>query len=261
LFDLREAFKGNQNAARSAQGGADPMIKRLSVTVVVLATVAFLSSNARADSVTWTDWTAFTAGTLSGTATGTISIGSGIGVSYAGQVLSNSNTNNTSGGISWGPASTFSGGTVGNPPPFRDIITLSGGTATGVNTATFSTPVVDPVMAIWSLGAVTSPATFVFTPSETFTIQSGGPSNEFGGSTITKAGDIVNGAEGNGTIRFSGTFSQITWTNPQFEFFYGFTLGAVGASTTAVPEPSTYVTLITGLLALAPFLRGKTARK
>ncbi len=240
------------------------MMKRVKLNLVLVAVVVCWSANAWADTITWTDWTAFTAGTTTGTATGTIAIGSGIGVSYAGEVLSNSNTNNAGpGGVSWLPTTTFSGGTVSNgPAPNRDIITLNGGTGTGVNTVTFATPVVDPVMAIWSLGNGSQPASFVFTASEPFTIQSGGPSAEFGGSSITKSGNTVNGVEGNGTIRFSGTFSQITWTNPQAEFYYGFTLGAVGAAAPpVVPEPSTYVTLITGLLTLAPLIRAKAGRK
>jgi len=222
------------------------MSKRILVTLIFLGTVMMLVGDAWADVIVWTDWTSFTAGTTNGTATGTAG---SVGVSYSGQVLSNSNTNNTSGGVSWGPASTFSGGSISNPPPFRDIITLQGGAGTGTNTIRFSTPVVDPVMAIWSLGQGGAPASFVFTASEPFTIQSGGPSNEFGGSSITQSGNVVNGVEGNGTIRFSGTFSEITWTNPQSEFFYGFTTGIAGAAT-PVPEPSTWllVASVVGLL-------------
>jgi len=68
--------------------------------------------------------------------------------------------------------------------PNRDNISLTGGTGTGVNTITFDSAVVDPVMAIWSLGAGGAPVSFVFLASEPFTIQSGGPSVEFGGSSI-----------------------------------------------------------------------------
>lgn len=222
------------------------MFRRALVTLIFLGAVIVLEGDAWADVVTWTDWTSFTAGTTNGTGTGTAG---SVGVSYSGQVLSNSNTNNTAGGVSWGPASTFSGGSISNAPPFRDIITLQGGAGTGTNTIRFSTPIVDPAMAIWSLGAPGALASFVFTASEPFTIQSGGPSNEFGGSSITKAANVVNGAEGNGTIRFSGTFSEITWTNPQSEFFYGFTVGSVGALA-AVPEPSSMVLSATTLILL-----------
>lgn len=233
------------------------MSRRILVTLIFLGAVMMLEGEAWADVIAWTDWTSFSAGTTTGTATGTTG---SVGVSYLGQVLSNSNTNNTSGGVSWGPASTFSGGSISNAPPFRDIITLQGGTGTGTNTITFSTPVVDPVMAIWSLGQGGGPASFVFTASEPFTIQSGGPSNEFGGTSITKAGNVVNGIEGNGTIRFSGTFSALAWTNPQSEFFYGFTAGVAGvAGVPGVPEPSTFVIFVMGLLVLAPFIRRRRA--
>jgi hypothetical protein len=232
------------------------MSKRILVTLIFLGTVMMLEGDAWADVIAWTDWTSFTAGTTNGTATGTIG---SVGVSYSGQVLSNSNTNNTAGGVSWGPASTFSGGSISNPPPFRDIITLQGGTGTGTNTIRFSTPVVDPVMAIWSLGAPGALASFVFTASEPFTIQSGGPSNEFAGSSITQSGNVVNGVEGNGTIRFSGTFSEITWTNPQSEFFYGFTTGIAGA-VSPVPEPSTWL-LVASVIGLLWLCYGRRLRR
>src|SRR5262245_7595241 len=231
-------------------------------TGLVFSTVVFLvSTNASAGPISWTDWTAFTAGNLTGTAAGTITAGaSTVNVSYAGQVGSNSVVNGVGGNTSWLPASTFSGGAVSNgPAPNRDNITLSGGTGTGVNTITFSSAVVDPVMAIWSLGAGGAPASFVFQASEPFTIQSGGPSMEFGGSSITAVGNTVNGVEGNGTIRFNGTFTQISWTNPQSEFYYVFTVGAVGASTPPIPEPSTYIMLGTGLLTIPFLIRRRAA--
>jgi hypothetical protein len=234
------------------------------ITSLVFLTVVFsVSSNVWADTIAWTDWTAFSVGNTTGAASGVINTGTTtINVSYAGQVGSNSVVNGVGGNTSWLPASTFSGGSVSNgPAPNRDNITLTGGTGTGVNTITFSSPVVDPVMAIWSLGAGGAPASFVFTASEPFTIQSGGPSVEFGGSSITQAGNVVNGIEGNGTIRFIGTFAQIAWTNPQFEFYYAFTVGAVGATTAPIPEPSTYVTLLTGLLAIPALIRRRTRRK
>jgi len=115
-------------------------------------------------------------------------------------------------------------------------------------------------MAIWSLGAGGAPASFVFTALEPFAIQSGGPSVEFGGSSITAVANTVNGSEGNGTIRFIGTFTQISWTNPQFEFYYAFTVGVEGTAPSPVPEPRTYITLATGLLAISVLIRRKAYR-
>jgi hypothetical protein len=235
---------------RSLEG--TEVAKLFTTSLAFLTLVFVLSTNVWAATISWTDWTAFTAGNLTGTATGIVSTGSNtVNVSYAGQVGSNSVVNNVGGNTSWLPTSTFSGGNVSNgPAPNRDNITLTGGTGTAVNTLTFSSAVVDPVMAIWSLGAPGAPASFVFLPSEPFTIQSGGPSVEFGGSSITASGSTVNGTEGNGTIQFNGTFTQISWTNPQFESYYAFTVGAAGTAS-PVPEHGSFITLGTGLLAIS----------
>src|SRR5262245_24066094 len=251
---------GGETARSMCSLEATKMTKPITTSLVFLTVVFLVSTNVWATPISWTDWTAFTAGNLTGTATGLINTGSNtVNVSYAGQVGSNSVVNNVGGNTSWLPASTFSGGTVSNgPAPNRDNITLTGGTGTGVNTITFSSAVVDPVMAIWSLGAGGAPASFVFLPTEPFAIQSGGPSVEFGGSSIIAAGNVVNGIEGNGTIQFLGTFTQISWTNPQFEFYYAFTVGAPTA--TSVPEPGTFVTLSTGLVATFLSIR-RRARK
>jgi hypothetical protein len=144
----------------------------------------------------------------------------------------------------WNPISTFQGGSVGTAPTNIGSVALAGGAATGVNTLTFSPAVVDPVMAIWSLGSAGTSVTgqFVFTPSEPFTIESGGPNTETGGSTITSSGTAVLGLEGNGVVQFHGTYSSLSWNNPVFENDYAFTIGAEGV----VPEPASI-----SLLALA----------
>src|SRR5262249_18729223 len=116
------------------------------------------------------------------------------------------------------------------------MIHLQGGTATGVNTITFSTPVVDPVIAIWSLGGTGGPASFIFSLPATPTFQAGGPSQDFPGSPpISVSGQTVSGTEANGTVALLGTFSSISWTNPNAEVYYGFTVGF--RDVVAVPGP------------------------
>jgi PEP-CTERM motif len=205
---------------------------------------AVAAKPASATSVDWTTWSSNSAGTISGL---------GITITYSGQMDGLS-----AGYPSWTPTSTFSGGTVGNPPPSSGgMIVLTGGTPT-VDTITFSTPVVNPVMAIWSLGQGGISASFNFTANEPFTIESGGPSAEYGGSTILVcSGKAVCGAEGNGTIQFQGTFSTISWTNPVFENYYGFTIGAP-SSTSVVPEPASVLLVASGLAGVLR-LRGRKA--
>lgn len=169
--------------------------------------------------INWAQWTPIVPG-IPGSGIGTNSAAA-LSITYNGE-LESLITNY----ISWQPATTYSGGDVSNPPPFSDgAIQLFGGFGV-TNTVTFSKPVINPVMAIWSLGSSKITAEFVFLTTRTITIESGGPSLEFGGQSITQTNNIIYGREGNGTIEFHGAFTQISWFNPDYEDSYGFNLGA-----------------------------------
>jgi hypothetical protein len=191
----------------------------------------------------WTDWTSATAG-VPGSAAGVLN---GIGVSYAGEVFANRVINGGFSG-SWAPASSFVGGTVtASPATVGDIITLRGD-FTGTNTLTFASPITNPVVAIWSLGAPSIPATFTFSANPV--LEAGGPNINFGGSSVTVSGNVVSGREGNGVVQFNGTYSSLSWTDT-FESYYGFTVGMAGGAVAAVPEPGSWALVGTGLLGLA----------
>jgi hypothetical protein len=96
-----------------------------------------------------------------------------------------------------------------------------------------------------SSGSSGQTASFVFGQTPTFV--SGGPNAEYGGTAIDVFGNTVSGQEANGTIEFIGTFTSLTWTNPQFENWYGFNVGYQSA----VPEPSTWAMMILGFAGIS----------
>lgn len=202
---------------------------------------------ASASTIDWASWSNVATSPTAGSATATFA--PGLTASYGGELQAFVPSY-----PSYTPSSTFSGGTVGNAPPQANgIVRLTGG-ATVLDTITFSQAVVDPVIAIWSLGQGGINAQFAF--NAPFTIEAGGPSAEYGGSTITAVGNTVYGREGNGVIQFNGTLTSISWTNPVYEYWYGFTVGV--PETTGVPEPATLALLGLGIAGLGIMRRRRT---
>ena len=201
----------------------------MNVKYAVAALLVTAGAASQAATITWNAWSSNTAGTM-----GTVAVGFSAG-------------GNPSAFIddypSWAPASSWADGTVvANAPASSDgIIQLFGGTS-NVNTLSFSTPVLNPVIAIWSLGQPGMTASFDFIGA-TPVLVAGGPNAEYGGSSILISGNNVYGAEGNGTVMFSGTYSSLSWTNPAYEGWYGYNVGM----TAAVPEPESYALMLAGL--------------
>ncbi len=191
---------------------------------------------ASAASVDWNTWTSPSTGALT---SGNMAIAVGYDSADAHTIVANY--------PSWTPAATFADGSVVDNGPLagNGIMRITGGTAT-VNTITFSSPVVDPVLAIWSLGSLSLAASFHFinlTPA----LVSGGSNSEYGGSSLVVNNAVVSGNEGNGTVRFAGTYTALSWTNPDSESWYGFNVGIASA----VPEPGMFALLLAGLLPIA----------
>lgn len=222
-------------------------MKKTLVGLLVLWCLGTVTANA--DMYYWTNWGTPTYGTP-GSATGTITLPSGtINVTYSGEVLNKSDKGD------WNFPNTYSKpGVVDNvPTPYKVSIPLVGGNSI-VDTITFSTPVLNPVLAIQSVGSPSDRSVYDF--ASPFTIVQQGPGH-WGGSTtsLSQSGNYLRGFEGNGILLFEGVFNSISWTVTDGENYHMFTVGAPAA----VPLPGAVLLGGLGLSVAGWRLRRKTA--
>ncbi|MEK7681700.1 MAG: hypothetical protein AAB369_02595, partial [Chloroflexota bacterium] len=179
------------------------------------------------NSVYYVNWTAANPG--AGTASGVISLPDGSTVNVTFEALNPNNTPSfyygaqTNGGTNfWVPSAPYISAQVPNAPPDPDIIQLSGGNST-VYKVTLSQPIVDPIMAIVSLGSGGNTITYNF--NSPFTIVSQGVGYWGGCSTclVQLPNNVLQGREGHGTIKFLGAYNTFSWTVPNPEVWHGFT--------------------------------------
>lgn len=217
------------------------MSAKFTVALAAAATLLAGTAAQAAATVDWTQWSSNTTG-----------VAGGVTVTYSGEMV----------GLTtapfWTPVTTWQDVEVANAPLQADgAIALLGGPNTGTDTITFSSAVVNPVFAIWSLGQGAAAASFNFLNSPSFVLAGGGPNIPYGGQSITRTGDNVYGVEGNGLVVFQGTFTSISFTTPSYENWYGFT---VGINAGAVPEPAAWALMLVGFGGLGAMLRNNRRR-
>lgn len=232
---------GEENKVTTSQ-------KRLLGCAFLFAT--FLSMPAFAGTISWTTWTAQPTST---TADGTLLVGSTpVSVTYAGEIAFTQL--NGIGTDFYQPSTTFTDPPIVPNAPDSDMIAIDG-TAT-THTVTFGAAVVNPIMEIVSLGNVGVPTQYAFSlaSGQSMSLLTQGPSNAFGGcdTCLSLSGTTLTGHEGDGIIQFTGTFTSLTWTGADPEFWNGFTFGVTGL---AVPEPATWALIAIPLVGLAAGLR------
>ncbi len=214
-------------------------IKSLAVTLAA----AFIHTVASAGP-SWIDWTTVN--------TGTLTIGSNeIGVSLEGSSpmgLNNGSyyyNNAATGGI----APT---GTYGGYQP-ADMLQVSN---PSFFTLTFSQAIVNPYIALVSVGQGGVPVTYTF-GSNVSVLSSG--SNYWGYSGYTVAGNAFTGKEFNGVLQLQGSFTSMNIAVDQAEYWHGFNVGSAAVS--AVPEPESYALMLAGLGLMGAIARRRKAKQ
>lgn len=181
-----------------------------------------------AAATTYVDWTSFTTNTEN-VVSGTITNGGTASVTLS----------TITGGINnlFDDDGLFSAADYTDPVTLTDVIQVTGGTSQVFNLA-FSNPVVNPRMHIYSLSNPgVGPITWNF--SNPFSILSStGNFSQSGGNNLI-------GDEGNGTIQFNGTFSTLSWTTSDPEFWTGIQVGV--ENVLGVPEPSRILLIFAGI--------------
>jgi hypothetical protein len=320
---LHEKIEAANPSTSVPKEGTRVKVQRLvrsSISAVIFGAFALAASVPAHGGTIWTTWTYVNAGTAyqpgigMGSAMGTLN-GVPNGVVYWGQIPSSPSSQLSIGYSSaisamypgengngfWnGPTNasnaSFTGSGVTAPPTSADSVPIIGdesGNGSGEEYIYFSTPVTDPLIAIWSLGSPTTPAVFIFS-GETIELEAGGADAQYGGSSLDvcpleddyptgcstglgATGTVAYGIEGSGIIMLQGTFGNdgygnlsdpsafiagnngspaITFTTPDSETYYAITIGEEGP----IPEPETLSLLGLGLLAL-PLLRASLARR
>lgn len=189
---------------------------------VALATATF-HAPAVAQS-TWTDWTSTTP--LSAAPEVVVGDLDGVTVTYVGQLNPGAVIVSTSSYWNNHPT-TYTSPLVTTPPLLGDLLRFTGGAGTGEHVITFSAPIDDPVLAVLSLGSYGIGAQMDF--DAPFVIENVGP-GAFGNGTLTMLpGNVLEGREGNGLIRFPGTFTELRFTTPVAESWSGLTVGMAGS--------------------------------
>lgn len=205
---------------------------------------------------TYADWTSDTLSTATapGSASGSMMIGStAVTLTYSGDVTSATQVG--TGGVDYYiPASVYTNSQVANVPSNNTLIALAENPAY-TDSLKFSTPLLNPILDIVSLGAPGNAVTYSF--SATPTILSQGSAYWGGCATcLSVSGNSLSGTEGSGVIEFMGSYNSISWTTMGGEYWNGFTVGVQGLGSgggTSTPEPATLATSAISLLGICSF--------
>jgi hypothetical protein len=172
----------------------------------------------------WITWTGASGGTFSLIGGGEI-------------VLNSSSTGATSSGL------IFNYYTLECPDKNPDTIAQEISNA-GIYTYTFSQPVTNPILAVYSLGSETGPITATLSADTAFGIYCSATTFGLYDIIYDLPNKTITGTEGFGMIQFSGTVTEINLFYSPFENYTNLSWGipCVGVPLTPTPTPTPTVT-------------------
>jgi hypothetical protein len=218
------------------------MRKALSLLAAAAACVVTTTPTV-AQAQTWANWSHPTQ--CGGNVTGAFGTGS---VTYSGTYNA---VQNAAGAVACGAisngGSNFWVPTAPYSPTPDNISFVQFNTAGGPNTITFSQAVVNPYIALISVGQPN--ANFVtYNFSNAFTVVSDNTTNPAfwgtGSYTVSNGNTTLLGKEFSGVLQFTGTFTSLSFSMVGNEYWHGLTVGAQSA----VPEPASAALMAAGLL-------------
>ena len=227
-------------------------MKTKMTAAALAAFLALAAQGASAAAVSWADWTSDTASTVSGTVTVD---GSPVTVTYSGTQYAFDQLNGA-GTNYWQPNSPYLSAAVSNAPGTPDIVGLSDA---GTSVITFSTPVVNPLIALvsWNGANVTFGGGADTQAYDIDYLSSGCGYWGCGTYSSPTSNSFVGSGELHGVIELIGTYSSISFTDTTPEYWHGLT---VGAFATSVPEPGELGMMLLGLGAVGALARRRKSR-
>ncbi|WP_310475321.1 PEPxxWA-CTERM sorting domain-containing protein [Sandarakinorhabdus sp.] len=194
--------------------------------IFAVAVAAMMSTSASA-AINWTDWTGITSTLATGTlAGGTVTLS---GPFDTAQISGGTDYWRTAGNP-WPAYDALS-----NLPTNNDFIAPSG--SQSLHTITFSKAVLNPYIAIISLGRTNIQTNWTF--GAPFILVDEGQ-GFWGNGVFSIVGNTISAGEAHGVIQFNGKFTSLTLLTNQTENWSGLTIGS------AVPEPASWAMLIAG---------------
>lgn len=211
----------------------------LAVTAVAPATLS---------AQVWTNWTAASTNTMSGTV-------GGVGVTYTGARNGEQLANGTGsmGGTNYfNPSAPYTQNGLTVPP----LGFIQFNAAVSNVTISFAQAVENPYIALISVGQGGVPITYSFAGNPSFTVLSNNNSPNcafWGCGSYTTGAGWITGREFSGTLQLQGMFTSITFSTTPNENWHGLTVGMERVS--SVPEPASFALLTVGLSGLAVVAR------